>query len=1044
MMRWIIGSSLKLRFVIVAVAALMLGLGFTQLGDMPVDVLPEFELPYVEIQTESLGMSAEELEAIITVTLEQDMLSQVTWTEKIYSETMPGLSKIRLYFKPGIDIIKARQVVQEQLVMAFSLPHVGTPPVMVQPLSSSSRVMNVGLSSDKLSLIEMSVLARWTIKPRLLGVPGVANVSIYGQRKRQVHVQVDPERLRDKGVTLDQIVETTGNALWFSPVTYLEASTPGVGGFIDTPNQRLAVRHFSPIKTAEDLSHVMVTGTDFQLSEVATLTEDHQPLIGDAIVDGNSNLMLVIERFPWAYTVEVTNDVEAALASLQHGMKDLKMDKDIYRPATYIENATGNMKSAFLFGAVLAVLMLGAFVFNWRTALISAVSIGLSLICAAFIYSWAGGTFNFVVIAGLALALGVIIDDGIIDARNIVKRIRQSRGSGKPVAKAILDASFEMRSAMLYATVIVFLTAVPAYFMAGIAGEFTRSLVSAYVLAVAVSTLVALLVAPALSLLLLRNASPNQQESPVVRAMQRIYDAAFAGFTTKPVAAIAAVAVILIIGLVTMPFLQQPNLVPEMKETDLLVRFEAKPGTSQPAMSRIVSKATHDLRAIKGVKNVGAHVGRAILSDESVNVNTAEIWVRVDPSADYSATVANINKVVHNFPGQSRDVITYLKEKTSEAATRLANDAVIRIYGHDLDELEKLAGEMKQTLARVNGLSDLRIDGHVKEPNIEVKVDLERAKRHGIKPGDVRRASAILMQGIEVGSLFEEQKVFDVVVWATPEHRESINSFRNLLIDTPSGGHVRVGEVADVRVVPTTAVIKREAVSRYIDVVGKVSGSHGNVKQEIEQILAAKSYPLEYRAELLENFAGAQFAKTRFFGFTLAAAFGILLILQAFFGSWRLATAVFLTLPSALIGGLLAAFIAGGGITLGSVAGFIAVFGIAARQCISLVNRYQHLENEGETFGAELVKKGTRDHFASIVLTAATIALAFVPVAFFGNIGGTEILQPMAIVLLGGLVTSTLYNVLAVPSIYLRFGANRESDFELFHGELIGTDRGTI
>jgi Cu/Ag efflux pump CusA len=461
-------------------------------------------------------------------------------------------------------------------------------------------------------------------------------------------------------------------------------------------------------------------------------------------------------------------------------------------------------------------------------------------------------------------------------------------------------------------------------------------------------------------------------------------------------------------------------------------------------MSRIVSEATQQLRTINGVKNVGAHVGRAILSDEAVNVNSAEIWIRVDPSADYDATVANINDVVRNYPGQDRDVITYLKEKTSEAATRLADDTVIRIYGYDLDELDRLAEDMKQSLTLVDDLSDLRIDGHVKEPNIEVKVDLSRAMSHGIKPGDVRRASAILMQGIEVGSLFEEQKVFDVVVLATPEHRESIESLKNLLIDKPDGGHVRVGEVADVRVVPTTSVIKREAVSRYIDVVGKVNGSYGDIKRDVEQIIASKSYPLEYRAELLQNFSETQFAKTRFIGFTLAAAFSILLCLQSFFGSWRLATATLLTLPSALIGGLVTAFIAGGSITLGSFAGFIAVFGIAARQCISLVNRYQHLENEGETFGAELVQKGTRDRFASIVLTAATIALAFVPVALIGNIGGTEILQPISVVLLGGLVTSTLYNVLAVPAIYLRYGANRESDFELFRGELIGTDLGTI
>jgi Cu/Ag efflux pump CusA len=299
MMHWIIDRSQKSRFVVVVMAALVMFFGISQLGDMQVEVLPEFDPPHVEIQTEALGLSATELESMITVSMEQDMLNAVSWLKEIRSETIPGLSSIRLTFEPGTDPIRARQMVQEQLLQAHALPSVARAPVMLQPLSSTARVMNIGLSSKTLSLIDLSVLARWTIQPRLMGVSGVANVSIFGQRKRQVQVQVDPDRLRDKGVTLNQIIETAGNATWVTPLTFLNASTPGAGGFIDTPNQRLAVRHFSPIQTPADLAKVPVHGTNMVLGDVATLVEEHQPLIGDGIVNDGSNLLLVVERLAW-------------------------------------------------------------------------------------------------------------------------------------------------------------------------------------------------------------------------------------------------------------------------------------------------------------------------------------------------------------------------------------------------------------------------------------------------------------------------------------------------------------------------------------------------------------------------------------------------------------------------------------------------------------------------------------------------------------------------------------------------------------------------
>ena len=419
MLRGIIGSSLKGRLVVAAAAALMLAFGFTQLEPQPVDVLPEFSRPYVEVQSEALGLSAEEVEAMITTPLEADMLNGTPWVEEIRSTSIPGLSSIVMVFARGTDLMRARQVVAERLTQVFMLPRVSKSPVMINPVSSAGRMMTIGLKSDSLSLIDMSVLARWTIAPRLMGLKGVANVSIWGERKWQLQVQVDPAHLRDQKVTLAQVVKTAGNALWSSPLSYLEASTPGTGGWIETANQRLGVRHVLPIQKATDLGQVTLDGAPSKrLSDVATVVEDHQPLIGDSIVKGAPALTLVVEKFPWANTTDVTKEVETALALLRPGLKGIEMDSTLFRPATYLELADDNLSLALMIGSVLLAGGVFAFLLNWRSALITSVAVLLSVMTAATVLYLKEVSLDLVTIAGLMLALSIIIDDALVDVRN--------------------------------------------------------------------------------------------------------------------------------------------------------------------------------------------------------------------------------------------------------------------------------------------------------------------------------------------------------------------------------------------------------------------------------------------------------------------------------------------------------------------------------------------------------------------------------------------------------------------------------------------------
>ncbi len=1028
MMRWIVGSSLQLRFLIIILAAVLMVFGIAQLRNMPVDVYPEFNPPLVEVQTEALGLSAAEVESLITTPMEADLLNGVAWLDQIYSESVTGLSRILLIFEPGTDPIRARQMVQERLTQAHALPNVSKPPVMLQPLSSTSRVMIIGLSSKDLSPIEMGVLARWNIKPRLMGVPGVANVAVWGQRERQLQVQVDPEQLQAKGVTLQQVIETSGEALWVSPLSYLESSSPGTAGWIDTPNQRLGIRHLLPIITPEDLAKVSVVDSKgLLLGDVAKVVEDHQLLIGDAVVNNGSGLLLVVEKFPGANTLDVTRRVEAALDALRPGLAGIEIDTTIFRPANYIELATGNLGMVLLISAVLVILVLGAFFFRWRTALISLVAIPLSLIAAAFVLYLRGATFNTMVLAGLVIAIGAVIDDAIVDVENIVRRLRQARqeGSDKSQMAIIIDASLEMRGALIYAALIMLLAVLPVFFLQGLSGGFFQPLAISYALALLASMAVALIVTPAMSLLLLSNASLDRGESPLVGRLQRGYNGILARAIRTPRPAYLAVVMIMLIGLAVVPFLGQ-SLLPSFKQPNLLIQWEAAPGTSRSEMNRIAVQASQELRAIPGVGNVGTHVGRAETGDQVVGINSGEVWVSLDPTADYDAPVAAIQDVIDGYPGLFRSVQAYRPERIGEALTRPDQDIVVRIYGYDLGELRAKAQEVQQAMSGVAGIVDARADILTEEPQVEIKVDLAAAERYGIKPGDVRRSAATLLSGLLVGNLFEDEKVFDVVVWGTPEIRNSLTTIRDLLIDTPDGGHVRLGEVAEVHIVPAPTLIKRDTVSRFIDVGAKVSGRDlSSVTADIKQRLQQVKFPMEFHAEVLSDSAERQAALQRLIAVVVVAVLGIFLLLQAAFASWRLATLAFLTLPTALAGGVLAALAGGGILSLGSLIGFFTVLGIAVRNGILLIEHYQHLEQQaGELFGPELVLRGARERLAPIVMTALATALALVPFVIFGAIPGLEIVYPMAVVTLGGLVTALVLNLFIVPALYLRFGAS--------------------
>jgi len=534
-------------------------------------------------------------------------------------------------------------------------------------------------------------------------------------------------------------------------------------------------------------------------------------------------------------------------------------------------------------------------------------------------------------------------------------------------------------------------------------------------------------------MLLLRQGSLQAGDSPVMGMLRGLYNGLFGWAARVPRPAFVTACALAVIGLLSVAMMRQESLLPDFKETNLVVRMAGSPAASHPAMSRVTTLASRELRAIPGVRNVSAHVGRAIMSDKRTNINASELWISIDPSADYDATLARVRQVVSGYPGLSPEVLNYSQAMIREELSGTGESLVVRVYGEDMNMIAKKAEEVQQMLARVNGIVDPKVRYPQELPTLEIEVDIERAKQSGLKPGDVRRAATSLVSGIVVGSLFENQKVFDVVVWGTPDVRHSVDNVRGLLIDKPEGGHVRLEEVANVRIVPGVAEIHRDAVARRMDVVADVRGRDlAAVAADIENGINQIKFPLEYRAELLGEYAERLAAQNRVIAFAISAAIGIFILLQVFTRSWRLAGVVFLTLPMALLGGAVAAFMTTGGLlSFGAIVGFFAVFGMAVRNSLTLLGRYQHLESEGEEFGAELVQRATQERSGPILLTAVATALVFLPMVFAGNIAGLEIAQPIAVVVLGGLITATIFTLAGVPAMYLLFGAKREPELDL-------------
>ena len=1021
MLSAIVRFSLRFRGVVIALACLLLAYGLYGLSGAQYDVFPEFAPPQVGIQTEAPGLSPEQVEVLVTQPVE-NQLNGVPGIESMRSGSVQGLSVITVTFAAGSDIYRNRQVVAERLsALAGRLPRGVSAPAMSPLTSSTSTVLVVGVTSDKRSLMALRTLADWTIKPRLLAVPGVAKVVVFGGEVKQFQIQIEPDQLIRHGLSVQDVVTAAARAT-------------GVrgAGFIDGKNQRVTLQVQAQSLTTAQLARTVVlqkNGANVTLGDVAKVVEAPEPPVGAATVMGHPGLQLVISSQYGANTLQVTGNVERALADLRPALaaEGVTLHPDLFRPANFVSTATANVGASLAIGGVLVVVVLILFLFNLRTAAISLTAIPLSLLAAVTLLQMLGLSLNTMTLGGLAISIGLLVDDAVIAVENIYRRLRENQHleQPRPVFNVVLGAVLEVRSAVVYATLVVALVFVPVLTLPGIAGRLFAPLGIAYILATLASLVVALTLTPALASLLLSGRRLPEQEPPLYKWLKPRYGALLERVERRSRAVLVVAGLLTLAGLAVLPFLGG-SFLPELKEGHFIVHMAAVPGTSIEESLRIGNQVSAALEKLPFVRSIGQRVGRAALADDTAGTQYSEFEVDLKPLDGDQAELATaeMRKTLAQFPGVNFAVKTFLTERIEETLSGYRYSVVVNVYGNDLDTLDRKAGEISATLGRIPGATDVQIQSPPGTPQLVVRLRDADLARWGFDPIEVMDTVETAYQGRIVGQAYDGNRIFGVSVILLPADRTKILDVGNLPLRNRAGTYVRLRQLADVYEASGRYVVLHDGARRVQTVTANVAGSDLNafVAQARQAVASQVSLP----AGMYVQFAGAAAAQAQARRDLLVHAsitgVAIVLLLALVIGHARNLLLVLLNLPFALVGGVLVLFATGGGLSMGSLVGFVTLFGITLRNSIMMVSHYQQLVSvDGLRWGPEAAIRGAQERLAPILMTALVTAFGLVPLALGSGQPGREIEGPMAMVILGGLITSTVLNLLVLPTLALRF-----------------------
>ncbi|MCP5532755.1 MAG: efflux RND transporter permease subunit [Akkermansiaceae bacterium] len=1027
MLNHLIRWSLRNRAIVLCLALVVLALGFHTGRELPVEVLPDLTKPTVTILTEAPGLAPEEVEALVTQPIEYALMG-VNGLTRLRSTSDIALSLVFVEFEWGTDIYQARQFVQERLQVARETLPEGAQPYLTPVASLMGEVLLIGVKSSdgKTAPMDLRTVADWTVRMRLQAIPGVAEVLNMGGGVKQAQVQPDPWRMQANAVTIEELEQAVR-----------QAATNTTGGFLESGPQEVMVRNLAMSVELDDIARTIIKvsgGRPIAVSDVAKVVWDTEPMRGDAAVNGSPGVIMSVVKSPGFDTIELTEKIEAAIAGLRPSLPEGVEATVLFRQRDFIDSAVGNLKKAIIEGAVMVTVVLLLFLMSLRTTFITLMAMPLSFAVTLLTFRWLDLSVNSMTLGGLAVAIGMVVDDAIVDVENVFRRLRENARLKEPLPKLelIALASGEVRNSIFYATVLIVLVFIPLLGLSGVEGRLFAPIAIATIISMVASFVVSLTAIPVLCSLVLRVKAGEENHAHVdgrlVRALKWLLRNSILRLSLRqPVIVIAAVSLLLVLAFLLYPRMGK-DFLPAFHEETAVVTTGAAPGTSLAEMQLIARSVEDQIRQVPEVRHIGRRIGRAERSDHVVPVNNAEFDIdfRKEPGGrPLKDVLEDLRQRIRTVPGTFSIVSGPLSHRISHLLSGVTAPVAVKIFGPDLQTITAIGERVRDVAVTIPGLEDAKLDMQAQIPQLRVELNRDRALAHGVSPGELNAELSTLLGGAVVSQLRENQRTIDLAIRLPEEWRGDAETIRNLPIHTTTGAHILLKLVADVREASGPSSVYRENTQRrYVVSIKPTARDAGALVRQLERRVREKvALPVGVFISYEGDFQAQQAAARRIAILFAGVLVVIVLLLWSYFRSIVLAFQVLLNLPLALMGSLALTWLLVGNINIATLVGFIAVGGVAARNGIMMISHYLHLmKHEGEGFTHAMIERGTLERFVPVTMTALSAGIALIPFVISMGEPGKEILSPVAICIVGGLVTSTLLDFAVTPAVFRLFG----------------------
>ncbi len=1022
----LIQFSLRNRLFVVAFAALVMAYGGYILTKLPVDVFPDLNRPTVTIFAEADGLAPEEIETLVTFPIETAM-NGATGVQRVRSNSSVGLSLVFVEFDWNTDIYLARQIVAEKLQQVAAQLPANTKPVLGPISSIMGEIMLVGLTSEnpKVTSMDLRSIADWQIRQRLLSISGIAQITVIGGDLKQYQILVDPYKLQHYGVSLHDVQGAAQNA-----------NVNATGGFLLRDYTEGLIRNLARVKSVDDLAQSVIPGDrsasiPLTIGDVADVRLGG-PLAkrGDAGVNGKPAVILSVQKQPGASTIQLTETIQAELDKIQATLPEgVKIHAEIFRQSEFIHRAISNVEEALRDGSILVVIVLFLFLLNFRTTFITLTAIPLSMIITAIVFHLFGMSINTMTLGGLAIAIGELVDDAIVDVENVFRRLRENRHAAqpKPALEVIYHASSEVRNSIVFATIIVVLVFIPLFALGGIEGRIFAPLGIAYITSIISSLFVAVTVTPALCSYLLPKMKrmEHEKDSWLVRTIKSAEAHLLSWAVPRTTPILLLVALAFLAAMAVIPFFGREFL-PPFNEGSVTINLASAPGISLKESNRIGALAEKLILEVPEVSMTGRRTGRAELDDHAEGVHSSEIEVELKPSDRARGVILDdIRTRLDQIPGIAVNLGQPISHRIDHLLSGVRAQIAVKLFGDDLTTLREKAEEIRSVMSTIPGVVDLQVEKQVLIPQLHVNIDRQQAKKYGVMAGEVAEYGELAMNGRSVGQILEEQRTYDLVMRLTDEARNDPDAIKRIPIDTIGGRVIPLGVLANVEEAKGPNIINRENVRRRIVIQANVSERDlVSAVAEIQQRLGTEvKLPDGYFVTYGGQFESQASASRLIAILSLFSLSGMFIVLYAHFRSAMFAVQIMLNIPMAFIGSVLGVWLMGGTMSIATMVGFITLTGIAARNGIMMISHYLHLmEHEGEKFDLKMIVRGTQERLVPVLMTALTAALALVPLVIAAGQPGREILHPVAVVIFSGIFSSTLLDFIVTPLVFWRFG----------------------